>query len=182
MASWRTAGSASPADLLQLGPGAFDLFLGKHQKLVGLYRGQAFALPVGPLDFYGNGCFLTEAEYPREVALGTVTPPARHTLGLLADRDQRADGRPNAKPVIRVAAVVAIEFGRAAVRSYQNVEVAIVVEIGIGGSASYQGLGKGIRILKASLAEVAEEERDLRVLHFALHAIDLFVDMAVGEE
>ena len=25
--------------LMQLGPGAFDLFLGKHQKLVGFYRG-----------------------------------------------------------------------------------------------------------------------------------------------
>src|SRR6202035_6063315 len=80
-------------------------------------------------------------------------------------RPHRADG----KPVIAVAAVVAVEVGGAVIGGDHDVEVAIMVEVAIGGAAGDEwaqevGAEGAADVGEGAVAEVPEDQRRLLIV------------------
>jgi len=101
-------------------------------------------------------------------------------VGLRADR---ADGQ----PVVPVAAVVFQQPRGPLVVDEQNVEIAIAIVVSIGGApANLRHVERGAKrradAFEASLAQIAEHERDLLVQHLRLHPRNLLLDVSVHRE
>src|SRR3954454_6953598 len=145
---------------------------------------------TGPLDFDGSGDGLgAQAEGESQVALRAVAGAAADAVPLLArlafDADDGADAvairlrahGADGEPVIAIAAVIAEKVGGAVVGGDEQVEVAVMVDVGVGGAASddgaaeFGGHGRG-GVFEFAFAGVAEEERGLPVLDLGLDASD----------
>src|SRR5215467_12010171 len=75
----------------------------------------------------------------------------------------------------------------AAVRGYQDIEGAVVVDVGICCAARHLGTGEGVaqlggHLLELTSAKVPEQMWRLGVGHALLHALDFVFDMSVGDE
>src|SRR5262249_23756916 len=142
---------------------------------------------------------LAQAEGQRQIALRRIARPAADRVALLAACALHPDCGPDAvaigfaadgaytDPVVAIAAIVAIEVRRALVGSHEQVQVAVVIDIGVSGPA---GDNRPIErrahrwrgILELALAEITEKQRRLPVLNLRLDLTDLLFDVAVGAE
>ena len=101
----------------------------------------------------GDHRVFAQPEGQRQIALRAVARSAVHHAPLLAGRafnahhgaDAVAIGfrarQPHRQPVILIAAIVAKQIGGAVVGGDQHVEVAVVIEIGIGRAARHHRRG-----------------------------------------
>ena len=88
---------------------------------------------------------------------------------------------------MRVPAVVAEEHRRSAVGGHQEVEIAVVVDVGIGRAAPHArraevGSDRLRSLDELAFALIVKQVRRLGVLDALLNALDLVFDMAVGDE
>ncbi len=87
----------------------------------------------------------------------------------------------------RACGFIQKKIGRTAVGGKKKVESAVVVDVGVGGAAAdarrVERLAKRIgHFLKIPFAKVAEHVRRHGVFDVGLHALDVAVDVAVGDE
>src|ERR1017187_3228893 len=182
--------------------------LSRHNPLIlvdddSLVRGHAsevLSRTAGPLHIYGRDRRIAaQAERQRQFALRAVTRSAADHVPLLAGRALDAHhgtyavavrpdpAQPHAQPVVAIAAVVAEKIGGAVVGGDQNVQVAVLVEIRVGGAARDQrpdeiGAHLGAHVVELVIAQIAKQQRRLAVTYARLHAPDLVFDVAVGGE
>src|SRR5262249_53667243 len=141
--------------------------------LIGVYIVERLLRAARPFDRYGLDLrVLTEAKRQSEIGLRSVGRSAVDGPPLLAagalDAHYGADAiavglrahRADAKPLFFVTAIVAEQMGRAAVVGEQDVEVTIVVVVGVDGAARDQGRHElradfGRHVLELPPAEVA---------------------------
>src|ERR1035438_1944550 len=119
------------------------------EELVGGHIGELLAGAAGPLHFQRHGGSLTEPEGERQVAGRSVAGTAAHHIPLLPRpalyAHHGADtvairfrpGQAHVQPVVAVAAIVAIQVRGTVIGGNQNIEVAIAVEVRIGGAARH---------------------------------------------
>ena len=87
------------------------------------------------------------------------------------------------KPVVRVAAIIAVQMrGRVIVRD-EDIQIAVAIEIAVGRSAGDQRLRENAGyILELASAGIVKQTRQLRILDLRLHRADFFFEMTVCRE
>src|ERR1039457_5246 len=128
---------------------------------------------AGPHHFQVGGRMRAQSEGKGQIALRAVAGAAAHHVPLFAacafHPNHRADPiairfrtcQTNAQPMVAVAAVIAQKNRRSVVGGDQDVQIAVVVEIGIGRAARHYGFGKcgsylGTDVVKTVIPQIAE--------------------------
>src|SRR5664280_2957013 len=140
------------------------------EELAGGHVGKLLPDAAGPLHFQRHGGGLSQPRGQRQVAGRTVAGAGAHHIPLLPRSSLYAHhgadsvairlrpGQAHVQPVVTVAAIVAIQVRRTVIGGNQNVEIAVAVEIGIGGAARHnrtmeRGVHLCAHVLELTLAQ-----------------------------